>query len=89
MNKVNTLKEVLDKILSEMSLPDRNRLKKIKEDDLIMLHHTLGMQIRNVFLLWDGNINLAKDMDLAKDTHADEVSQKIIEALWRRLQNEP
>ena len=89
MNNTDTLKEVLDKILSEMSLPDKNRLRKMKEDDLIMLHLTLGMQIRNTFLLWKGNINLTKDMNLPKETHADEVSQKIIEALWRRLQNEP
>ena len=88
MNKVNTLKEVLDKILSEMSLPDSNRLRKIKKDDLIMLHHTLGMGIRNAFLLWDGNINLAKDMNLPEGCHADEVSQAIIEALWKRINDE-
>ncbi|MCP4368297.1 MAG: hypothetical protein GY797_09355 [Deltaproteobacteria bacterium] len=88
MNKVNTLKEVLDTILSEMGLPDRQFIKNTKEKDLIMFHHSIGRQIRNQFLLWDGNIKLAEDMGLEKGTHADEVSQKIIEALWKRLQEE-
>ena len=88
MNKVNTLKEVLDIILSEMHQTNKDFIKKVKEDDLIHFHSTLGRQIRNKFLLWDGNIKLAEDMGLEKGTHADEVSQKIIEALWKRLNNE-
>lgn len=85
MNKVNTLKEAIDVILSEMSLPDREIIKCTKEDDLILYHHNIGMQIRNKFLLWDGNIKLAKDMGLAEGSHPDEVSQAIIVGLWKYL----
>lgn len=88
MNKVNTLKEVLDIIISEISLLDKTYIKKTKEDDLIQFHSDIGRQIRNRFLLWDGNIMLAKDMGLPKDTHPDEVSMEIIKALWKRLNDE-
>jgi len=88
MNKVNTLKEILDTLLSKMHHTNKTYIKKVKEDDLIQFHHTLGREIRNKFLLWDGNIKLAEDMGLEKDTHPDEVSQKIIEAFWKKL-NEP
>ena len=88
MNKVDTLKEALDIILSEMPLPDRTYIQNTNEKDLIRFHSNLGRQIRNKFLLWDGNIKLAEDMRLPKDTHPDEVSQKIIEALWKRLNDE-
>lgn len=88
MNKVNTLKEVLDTILAEMHSTNKEYIRKVKEEDLIQFHHNLGRHIRNKFLLWDGNIILAKDMGVAPGTHADEVSQKIIEALWKRLNDE-
>jgi len=88
MNKFNTLEEVLKEIMDTLPLPERINLKKTRWDNLILLHHTFGMQIRNHFLLWDGNTNLAKDMGLKEGAHADEVSQKIIEELWKKLQEE-
>ena len=88
MNKFNTLEEVLTEILANMPLPERVAIKNMKEDTLITLHHSIGRQIRNHFLLWNGNILLAKDMGLKEGTHPDEVSQKIIEALWKKLQEE-
>ena len=88
MNKVNTLEQVLEILLSKMHVTSKTYLKNSKEEDLIQFHHTLGMHIRNKFRLWVVNIALTKDMGLEKDTHADEVSQKIIEALWKRLQKD-
>jgi hypothetical protein len=86
---MKTLKEVLDKIVSEMPLPDKMYIRGTKEKDLIQFHSNIGRQIRNTFNLWQGNPELLKDMGLPEDKHPDDVSQKIIEALWKRLQNEP
>lgn len=86
---MKTLKEVLDKICAEMHLPDKVYIRGTKEKDLIQFHHGLGTQIRNTFNLWAGNPELFTDMELPLDTHPDEVSQLIIIALWKRLQNEP
>ncbi len=88
MNKVNTLKEAIDDLMVEMSPRYKKEVKDTKKGDLIKFHSSLGRQIRNRFLLWDGNIKLAEDMGLPKGTHADEVSQLIIEALWKRLNDE-
>lgn len=85
MNKVNTLKEVLDDITTTMLIPLQTEIKNTKWEDLIIFHSDIGRQIRNKYLLWDGNINLAKDMGLPEGCHADEVSQAIIEALWKKL----
>jgi len=84
---MNTLEKVFDTILAGMPLPDRIDLKKTNEDYLILYHHNLGRTIRNHFKLWDEikREELLGNMCLPLDMHADEVSQKIIIALWRKL----
>lgn len=84
---MNTLKEILDHILHKMHPTNTNYLKNTHEDDLIMFHHTLGRNIRNTFKLWESNPELLANMCLPLDIHPDEISQKIIEALWRKLNN--
>ncbi len=85
---MNTLKEVLDTITSQMPLYEQVKFRETKEEDLIMYHFGLGRQIRNSFKLWEPNIPLLKDMNLPIVIHADEVSQKIIIALWNKLNEE-
>ena len=84
-----TLEEILNKICSEMHQTNKNYIKQVKEEDLIQFHSTLGRQIRNRFLLWDTDFDLLIDMGLPLDTCADGVSQKIIEALWKKLNDYP
>lgn len=79
------LKETLDIIISKISLTDKMYIVSTKEKDLIQFHSNIGRQIRNEFNLWQGNPELLKDMGLPEDKHPDEVSQKIIEALWKEL----
>ncbi|MCP4650406.1 MAG: hypothetical protein GY853_10055 [PVC group bacterium] len=85
---MNTLKEVLDTITRQMPLYEQVKFRETKEEDLIMYHFGLGRQIRNSFKLWEQNLPLLKDMDLPFVIHADEVSQKIIIALWNKLNEE-
>jgi hypothetical protein len=42
-----TVDEAVDRLVSEMSLRDRTTLLKMAEDDLVSLHFTVGMWIRN------------------------------------------
>lgn len=82
-----TLDEAVKRLLAELSKKEKKALKETKEDDLIMLHHGFGTDIRNVFGLWDGNEELLKSCG-GEWIHPDSASMVIIEAAWRRLQQE-
>jgi len=49
------------------------------KDDLIFLHFSLGIQIRNAFGLNSGNTTLLNSRC------PDDVSIEVIEVLWKRL----
>ena len=55
----------------------------IKEDDLIDLHFTLGLAIRNAFGLHDLGSKLIADCGVV---HPDDASGVIIKELWKKLQ---
>jgi len=61
---------------------DKQAIAKMKKRDLIKLHMTLGMTIRNEFGLWQGNMIVT---DSGLPCHPDDVSEEIIEALWKDL----
>ena len=46
----DTVNEAVDRLMSEMSLRDKTILLKMAEDDLVSLHFTVGMWIRNNFV---------------------------------------
>lgn len=72
---VKLLKEGLDK--------DRlNYIKKLNKENLISLHFSLGMAIRNNFKLWEENSELLLSLG---GGHPDDVSMEIINALWEDL----
>lgn len=62
--------------------------KAMKKSDLISLHHSLGQHIRNVFQLWKikWKPKVENGIDMSPD-HPDEISMRIIEAAWKRLQD--
>ena len=72
----------------EAKLDDASRaaLKNIKFSNLIGLHFTAGRAIRNEYKLWDPLNPYIDASDVEGDRHPDQVSQKVIEELWRRLQ---
>ena len=83
MKSVPTTKiEAVNMLLKEMSPADKNYVKNLKKDDLVLLHHTLGRAIRNNFELWAGNQALLKDV--AKP-HPDDAAMVIIRELWNNL----
>lgn len=81
-----TLEEVVNAVLVRMKPSEKVKLKITKKEDLILYHHGFGTQIRNTFELWSGNPELLKDMGYTTEDHPDDVSMKIIEAIWDKLQ---
>lgn len=74
--------DTLIRILPKESLDD---ITAMNEDDIIMMHHGLGLYIRNGFGLWRRNYALLESCG-DRNIHPDGASGVILEALWRRLQ---
>ena len=80
-----TVDEAVDRLM--MVLDDEQKIALIimQEDDLINLHFSLGIAIRNAFGLHHVDSNLLASCDIA--THPDDVSEVIIKALWEQLKS--
>lgn len=74
---------VLDQILPQ---EQKDHLKGMKKEDLIMLHHGFGTGLRNGFGLWHGDSQIVKDYG---GGDPDDVSMKLIEEYWATLHAEP
>ena len=72
-----TVDEAVDRLLSILTDKEIDELKSTAEDELIMLHFTLGRDIRNAFGLNSGNT------ELLGSRCADDVSMEIIERLYK------
>ena len=59
---------------------EKEQIKALPEDDLVLLHISLGKDIRVGFGLNDGNTTLLSNRS------ADDAAMKIIEALWGTMQ---
>ena len=77
---------VSDLLLRKWTEPDKQTLKNTPYDDLIMYHHSVGMWIRNSYLLWDPNNPIVDHRDSMSDNFPDQISQRIIETCWKKLQ---
>lgn len=64
--------EIADKVWSELSIADKDKLKNIKSSSL---HFTLGIKIRNMYIHNDGR---------CKDIDPDNLSGAVIGKLIRR-----
>jgi len=90
--------EAANKVISELSEEDKNRLKNTSFVKLIRFHFSLGMWIRSSFGLWESNRKLARSLiekfpdrvlKLYDCEHVepDSASMVIIEEVWKKLQN--
>jgi hypothetical protein len=77
-----TVKAAVDYTLERMSDRDKQALRRMKREDLILTHHGLGTWIRNNLGLWSGNTDL---MEATGEGHPDDASGIIVEAVWARL----
>ncbi len=79
-----TVDEAVDRLLLVLSFEGRLSIATLRQDELIDLHFSLGMAVRNAFDLHEpGNKLLAA---WGTSIHPDGVSPVFITALWRRLQ---
>jgi hypothetical protein len=82
-----TVTEAVEKLISELSLKDKTAIANMDEDDLINLHFSLGLSIRNAFLHPRNERLLESCRFLSQDKylHWDQAPSVIIKALWKRL----
>lgn len=85
-----TCDEAAARAIEKMGPPGVERLRSLAKDELIELHFSLGLNIRNGFGLWDGNQALLESC--AKGAGAtpepDAVSMMIIARAWEIVHGE-
>jgi len=86
--KPRTLEEAVATLRKIVTPENLDRIRGMKKDELIGLHHGFGTFIRNAFGLWRANKELLQSCGGA-DMHPDSASMVIIEALWTDLQQRP
>lgn len=84
-----TIAEAVERLLSTLSEEEKEDIKNTPKNDLISLHFSLGMYIRNAFGLWKDNKELIEACGQSYPIFdPDSVSGVIIDALWEKLQEE-
>jgi hypothetical protein len=84
----HTVDQAVTRLMSDLSLRDRARIAKLKEEQLVALYFSLGEYIRNAFGLWSGNKPLMEScraLSGIRDLHEDDASAFIIKELLKRL----
>ena len=79
-----TVDEAVNRLVNVLDNEHKQAIATMLEDDLIELHFSLGIEIRNAFGLHDKNSPLLKSLGLF--VHPDDASMVIINALWNFLQ---
>jgi len=87
-NTPQTVDQAVTRLMSDLSLRDRARIAKLKDEQLVALYFSLGEYIRNAFGLWSGNkqlIESCRALSGIRDLREDDASAFIIKELLRRL----
>ena len=79
-----TLDEAVDLLIVHMSEEEKDELRSMSKEGLLMCHYELGMCIRNSFGLWEGNTKLLGSCG-SPTMHPDSASAVVIEATRERL----
>lgn len=83
-----SVEKAVKALISALSLTDRSRIARMREDELGVFHHTLGQYIRNRFGLWSGNEKLkasCRTVSAEPGLSEDGCSALIIRELWSEL----
>lgn len=81
-----TVAEAVDKLMMVLDDEQKIVIASLQEEDLIDLHFSLGMAIRNAFGLHKPQSKLLTSCGVV---HPDDVSGVIIKILWMKIKNEP
>ena len=87
-----TVKEMADEVVDWFNNSTIRLQQEFTETDfgqLVIYHSSLGQQIRNRFNLWyyPWDERLVEGLDVS-DEHPDAVSMRVIEEVWRRVNND-
>lgn len=88
MNKPATLDECMVHLRNIIPPQDQMELLGMSKNELITLHHSLGLWIRNNWDLWAGG-PLKEEMKALGFEHPDDMSQAIIVEYWAKLNKQP
>ena len=77
-----TITETVDRLLTVLDDEHKAAIAAMPQEELINLHFSLGMAIRNAFGFWDSNSPL---LNSCEPMHPDDISDQIIHELWQRL----
>ena len=80
-----TVDEAVDRLMIVLDDEQKIDIATLQEDDLIYLHFSLGLAIRNAFRLHHADSKLLASCNSA--IHPDDVSEVIIKALWEQLKS--
>jgi hypothetical protein len=83
-----TYDEAVARLLSELSEEDKTTLRAMPKTELIRLHFSLGLAIRNGYGLRGGNMALLESCGQGWLRDPDEASMAIIEGAWRQLRRD-
>jgi len=95
-----TKEQIADAIIDRIIPEEINHVKSLEREDMAMFHHSVGMEIRNDYGLWneDNPLTMQWFEDHGKDNHIDEngvdchpnhpdqVSGDILEMIWEKVQ---
>lgn len=77
-----TVDEAVERLMTVLEDKEKSEIRSMTEDDLIDLHFSLGMAIRNAF---DLHVPWSKLLASCSVAHPDDASGMIINKLWTRL----
>ena len=83
-----TVDDAVKRLIANMPLKFKVDLSKMDEGELVNLHFTFGVFIRNQFGLWNENTDLLNDCRKLSGIdfmNADDAAAFIMEELWKRL----
>jgi len=83
-----TVQDAVRDFLPRVTLFERLKIKLTKKENIVALYIDFGTQIRNRYGLWRGNEKLILSA-CGYRCHPDDASMKIVEAVWREVQDSP
>ena len=83
-----TVDTAADTLLAGLSLAERDSLRTMPQESLGSLHFTLGLDIRNQYGLWRGNVALLKSCGQVPPYVPDNCSGLIIKRAWDKLRRQ-
>jgi hypothetical protein len=83
LSNIKNIDEITDKLLAIMSSEQMDHLKQLRKEDLIIEHYGFSLWVRNQLNNMPFQPNKVEEY---QPTHLDEISSKITEMLWHKLQ---